>query len=150
MPQSLSRVFTHIIFSTKNRQPFIDDGIADELYRYLGGTCAHFDSQPIKVGGHYDHVHILCALSRKFAIMDLLEEVKKRSSKWMKTKGEAYAGFYWQDGYGIFSVNPRQAGSVIEYIERQKEHHAGLTFQDECRGFYRRYGVEWDERYCWD
>ena len=150
MPQSLSQVFLHIIFSTKHRQPLIDDDIAPELYDYLGGTCRHMDCLPLKVGGYYDHVHLLCALSRKVAMMDLLEEVKKRSSKWIKTKREEYKGFYWQDGYAAFSVSPLQTPEVVRYIENQKTHHMAMSFQDECRMFFRRYRMEWDERYVWD
>ncbi len=89
-------------------------------------------------------------MSRKLAIMDLVEEVKKRSSKWIKTKSEEHAFFYWQDGYAAFSVSPLQAPRVVRYIENQKAHHNGMSFQDECRMFFKRYGMEWDERYVWD
>ena len=150
MPQSLSKMIGHIVFSTKHRQPLITDGIVDELYRYLGGTCAYLDCPPIKIGGYYDHVHVLCGLSRKIAIMDLLEEIKKQSSKWIKTKGPEFADFYWQNGYGIFSVSPTQVPDVVRYIENQKEHHEQQSFQDECRDFYKRYQIDWDERYVWD
>ena len=116
MPQSLAKVLTQIIFSTKHRQELIDDTIGPSLHEYLGGTCKALDSPAIKVGGYYDHVHILCALSRKIAILDLMEELKKRSSKWIKTKGEQYRNFYWQDGYAIFSVNPQDEEAVVHYI----------------------------------
>ena len=82
--------------------------------------------------------------------MQLLEEIKKQSSKWIKTKGDAYANFYWQDGYGIFSVNPSETDVVVNYIENQPEHHKKVTFQDEFRAFLRKYKVEYDERYVWD
>jgi putative transposase len=150
MPQSLTKLSTHIIFSTKYRQPMIDANIEAELHAYLGGVCNVMDCIPVKVGGYTDHIHILCLLSRKVALMDLLEEVKKRSSKWIKEKGEAYKNFYWQDGYGAFSVNPYELAVVIRYIERQHEHHSKKTFQDEYRGFLKKYNVEYDERYIWD
>jgi len=102
MSQSLAKVCAHIVFSTKYRQPLIDEKIENELWSYMGGICARLECQPIKIGGYVDHIHILCALSRKIAIMTLLEEVKKSSSKWIKTKGLDYKDFYWQDGYGIF------------------------------------------------
>jgi len=108
MPQSLSKVYVHIIFSTKNRQNLIDDSIEASLYEYLGGICKGLECNPVKVGGHKNHVHVLCLLSRKVAQMKLLEEIKKQSSKWIKTKGQAYSNFYWQDGYGIFSINPTE------------------------------------------
>ena len=150
MPQSLSQVLLHIIFSTKNRYPFIDEGIAPELYDYLGGTCLQLGCQPLKVGGHLDHVHISCALSRTLAIMDLLKKVKQESSKWMKTKGSEYVGFYWQDGYAAFSFSLKEASRIVHYIENQKSHHRFMNFQDECRGLFQKYGIEWDERYVWD
>ncbi len=150
MPQSLTNVYVHIVFSTKYRDPIIGDEVKDELYAYLGGICRQLDCNPIKVGGYYDHIHILCTLSKKIALMKLLEEVKKSSSKWMKTKGSVYHNFYWQDGYGAFSVNPKQVGVVTRYIENQYEHHSQITFQDECRGIYETYGIAYDERYVWD
>ena len=82
--------------------------------------------------------------------MKLLEELKSHSSKWIKTKGMAYANFYWQDGYGAFSVSPRQVDSVTAYIARQKEHHGEKTFQEEYRAFLNQYNVSYDERYVWD
>jgi REP element-mobilizing transposase RayT len=150
MGQSLVRLATHITFSTKYRQPLIDTAIEMELHAYLGAVCNAMECQTIKVGGYTDHVHILCFLSKKVALMDLLEEVKKRSSKWIKTKGEAYENFYWQGGYGAFSVNSSELDIVIRYIENQHVHHQKKTFQDEFRGFLKKYNVEFDERYVWD
>ena len=150
MPQSLTKVYVHLVFSTKYRQPLIDDAIKDELYVYLGGVCRELECHPVRVGGYYDHIHILCILSKKIALMKLLEEVKKRSSKWIKTKGRAYDEFYWQDGYGAFSVTPSQLDAVIHYIDNQYEHHEQTTFQDECRGIYQKYDMEYNEHYVWD
>ena len=135
MSQSLAKVCTHIIFSSKYRQPLIDEKVENDLHTYLGGICKELECLPIKIGGYVDHIHILCVLSRKIAIMKLLEEVKRSSSKWIKTKGHEYQDFYWQDGYGIFSVNPSELNVVIRYIENQKEHHKKKAFQDEFRGF---------------
>ena len=150
MGQSLSKVYVHIVFSTKNRAPLIDKQIENKLYAYLGGICKGLDCNPVQVGGHRNHVHILCLLSKKIAQMKLLEEVKKQSSKWMKTNGPDYADFYWQDGYGIFSVNPSELDVVVNYIKNQEEHHKNRVFQDEFRAFMKKYNVEYDERYIWD
>jgi putative transposase len=150
MAQSLSRVYVHITFSTKDRFPFIDRSIQERMFQYLGGLCKKMDCNPVEIGGYTDHVHILCLLSRKVAQMDLIEEVKKRSSKWVKTLGEPYEGFYWQIGYGCFSVNPSEVDKVIAYIRNQDEHHVKVSFQDEYRAFLHKYGVEYDERYIWD
>lgn len=150
MGQSLVKNYIHIIFSTKHREPFIHQSVENELYRYIGGICKEMECPPIKVGGYTDHVHLLCMLSKKIALMKLLEEVKSHSSKWIKTKSAEFKNFYWQNGYGAFSVNPSEIDKVIAYIENQKEHHRKKTFQDEYRAFLKKYNVEYDERYIWD
>ena len=150
MGQSLVKNYLHIIYSTKQRQPFIHAPVEEELHRYLGGICRNLECNPVKIGGYTDHVHILCMLSKKIAVMRLLEAVKSHSSKWMKTKGPSLLDFYWQDGYGAFSVSPSQVETVKEYIERQAEHHQHKTFQEEYREFLKEYNVEYDERYIWD
>ena len=149
MPQSLSKVYVHITFSTKERQPFIDDGIAQELWRYIGGICDALECNPVRVGGYHDHIHICCLLSRKIPQVKLLETVKRDSSKWIKTKHERCTNFHWQDGYGIFSVNPTEIDKVIDYIGNQHEHHKRHTFQEELLAFLKKYGVHYDERYLW-
>ena len=150
MPQSLSKVYVHITFSTKHRQNLIDDNIAARLYEYLGGICKGLECNPIQIGGYRNHIHILCLLSRKTTQMKLLEEVKKRSSKWIKTIDDKYSNFYWQDGYGIFSVNTAQLEVVKKYIINQIEHHKQKSFQNEFREFLKNYDTEYDERYVWD
>lgn len=150
MGQSLVQNYIHIVFSTKHRQPLIQPPVEQELHAYLGGICNRLECQSIIVGGYTDHIHILCKLSKKIALMKLLEEVKSHSSKWIKTKGAAYENFYWQDGYGAFSVNPSEVDKVISYIANQHEHHRKKTFQEEYRAFLKKYQVEYDERYVWD
>jgi len=150
MAQSFSKVYTHITFSTKKRYPFIDDNVKHELWAYIGGICKELECNPIRVGGYNDHVHICCLLSKKITQIKLLEEVKKTSSKWIKSKGEQYGNFYWQDGYGIFSVNPSEVETVVKYIDNQQERHAKLTFQQELLAFLKKYEVEYDERYLWE
>ena len=150
MGQSLVKNYVHIVFSTKCRQPLIYPPYEDELHSYLGGICKSMDYQPIKIGGYTDHVHMLCRLSQKIALMKLLEEVKSHSSKWMKTKDRSLSNFYWQNGYGAFSVNPAEAGAVIAYIANQHAHHSKKNFQDEYREYLNYYDVDYDERYVWD
>jgi putative transposase len=150
MSQSLVKNYVHIVFSTKHRQAFIQKPFEAELFTYLGGTCNKFDCQPIKIGGYFDHVHILCLLSKKIALMTLLEKVKSSSSKWFKSIDDSLENFYWQDGYGAFSVKPNDVDSVISYIENQHEYHSKKSFQDEYRGILKQYKVEYDERYVWD
>jgi len=150
MPQSIAYNYLHITFSTKYREPLIDEAIEEELFKYIGGICKNLECNPIKVGGYRDHIHILCILSCKIALMKLLEEVKSHSSKWIKTKGNQYKNFYWQRGYGSFSVNPAQIDVVVRYIENQAEHHKKKTFQEEYVAFLKKYNAEYDERYLWD
>lgn len=150
MPQSLVKNYMHITFSTKNRQPLIDNSINEELYSYLGGICKNLECNPIIVGGHQNHIHILCLLSRKIALMKLVEKLKAYSSKWIKTKGQQYKNFYWQNGYGGFSVNPLEVDIVRNYILNQDEHHKKLSFKDEYVAFLKKYKIKYDEQYLWD
>ncbi|PZX53423.1 REP element-mobilizing transposase RayT [Algoriphagus ratkowskyi] len=149
MGQSLVKNYVHIIFSTKNRQPYIIQEYEDELFKYLGGVCKAHECAPIQIGGHLDHVNILCLLSKRMTIADLLEEVKTDSSKWMKKRADELRNFYWQDGYGAFSVNPSQVYTVTDYIKNQREHHKRKSFQNEYRAFLKKYNVDYDERYVW-
>jgi putative transposase len=150
MGQSLVKNYIHLVFSTKYREPLIQEEVETELYAYLGGICNQLECPVLKVGGYTDHIHILCMLSKKIALMKLVEEVKAHSSKWIKTKGPQYRNFYWQGGYGAFSVNPAQVEVVVNYIANQKEHHRKKGFQEEYRAFLKKYKVDYDERYVWD
>ena len=140
----------HLVFSTKHRVPLIFSSVEAELHAYLGGICNKLDCTVIKVGGYTDHIHILCMLSKKIALVKLMEELKSNSSKWIKAKGPGYKNFNWQDGYGAFSVNPSEVYAVISYIANQHEYHRKITFQDEYRAFLKKYKVEYDEQYVWD
>ena len=150
MPQSLVKNYIHITFSTKDRQPFIDSFIKEELFNYLGGICKKLECYPIIIGGDKDHVHLLILLSRKMALMKLVELLKTHSSKWIKQKSNSYQNFYWQRGYGGFSVNPTEIEIVKNYILNQEVHHKKSSFQDEYRLFLKKYNIEYDERYVWD
>ncbi|OFY63898.1 MAG: transposase [Bacteroidetes bacterium RIFCSPLOWO2_02_FULL_36_8] len=150
MAQSLSKVYIHQVFSTKYRQHILSPVIQPKLFNYLSGIYNNLECYPVKIGGFTDHVHILSILSKKITIIKLLEEVKKNSSKWIKTMGAEFINFHWQDGYGAFSVNPAEISVVSDYIERQEEHHRKVNFQDELRAFLKKYAVEYDERYVWD
>jgi putative transposase len=151
MPQSLARILVHIVFSTKNRYPFLTDtSIRSEMHAYLGGTCNELECQVLTVGGVADHVHILCALSRNLSIAKLVCDIKRSSSKWIKTKGRMLTKFGWQNGYGVFSVGQSDVERVRQYIVGQEEHHRKRTFQGEYRVFLEEHEVTYDERYIWD
>ncbi len=150
MAQSLSQVFVHFIFSTKNRFGFLTDpSIRGRLHAYLAQVCNSQTSPALEVGGATDHVHLLCSLGRNNAMADLTREVKVNSSVWVKAFGGLLSKFEWQSGYGAFSVNPREVDQVREYIRNQMEHHRIRTFQEEYREILREYGVSYDERYIW-
>ncbi|MCM4161757.1 IS200/IS605 family transposase [Antarcticibacterium flavum] len=150
MGQTLVKNYLHLIFSTKHREPLIKPSVEEELHRYLGGICKKLDCHALIIGGHNDHVHILCLLSKKIALMKLIEELKSHSSKWIKTKGLEYENFYWQNGYGAFSVNPSEVDKVSTYITNQFDHHRKRTFQEEYLTFLNNYNVDYDEKYVWD
>jgi REP element-mobilizing transposase RayT len=148
MPQSLSRVLVHLVFSTKNREPFIKPEFRDRAFEYLGGTLNGIDCPVIAVGGVADHVHLLFVLGRTVSVSQAVEEVKKESSKWAKRNVDRR--FYWQGGYGAFSVSASMVPRVVAYIAGQEVHHRRRTFQDEFRELLRKHGEKWDERYVWD
>jgi REP element-mobilizing transposase RayT len=151
MPQSRASVLVHIVFSTKNRFPFLaNHGIRKELHAYLGGACKGMDCPVVTVGGVADHVHILCFLSRKKAIAEVVKEIKMQSSKWIKSKSPLLHKFEWQRGYGIFSVNTKDIAHVKRYIENQEERHRIRTFKEEFRHFLDEHEIAYDERYVWD
>jgi len=150
MAQSLAKILVHLVVSTKNRQPLLGIDIRSELYAYLAGTLKANDSHALKIGGTENHIHIFCTLPKGISLAEMIEEFKKSSSKWIKTKGPQYASFYWQNGYGAFSVSQSDAERVIKYIETQEEHHHKISFEEEFRAFLVKYQVPYDERYVWD
>jgi REP element-mobilizing transposase RayT len=150
MPQSLSSILVHLVFSTKNREPFITPTIETELHPYLAKIFRELKSPSLAIDGTSDHLHILFSLGRVIKVADLVEEVKTESSKWIKTKGQEFRHFHWQAGYGAFSIGQSNVAALKRYIREQKQHHQRITFQDEFRKFLKRYQIDYDERYVWD
>jgi putative transposase len=150
MPQSLSRVILHIIFSTKDREPWLDANVRPRMHAYLATICRDLGADFVHVGGVSDHVHVLTTLPRTLSQAQFIEQIKKTSSKWIKTVEARYRGFFWQRGYGAFSVSPSQLEGVLRYVREQPEHHRTHTFQEEYRALLRKNGVNFDERYVWD
>jgi putative transposase len=148
MPQSLSFMLEHLVFSTKDRAGVLTKSIQSELHPYMATLVRDLKCEAFLVGGAEDHVHLAIGLSRTISMADLVEGVKVESSKWLKTKGIPY--FAWQRGYGVFSVGPRDLDALLRYIRNQEEHHRRQSFQDEYRSFLNRYGMKFDERYVWD
>lgn len=150
MAQSLSNILIHIVFSTKNRVNIINPEIEKELYPYLANICRSLECPAPEIGGTENHVHILCRLSRTITVSKLVEKIKTGSSKWLKTKGEAFHSFSWQNGYGAFSIGVSNFPALKQYIADQKEHHKRRTFEEELRSLFKKYEIAYDERYVWD
>ena len=148
MPQSLARVYIHIVFTTKTGFPFIAESIRPELQSYIIGTLSNLGVFTHEIYANPDHIHILCTLPRTITMADLVSKMKTSSSKWIKTKG--INDFDWQDGYGIFSVSSSKVATVENYIRKQPEHHKQSDYKDELRQFFREYKIDFDERYVWD
>ena len=150
MPQSLSSILIHLVFSTKNREPFITPEIETEMHPYMATILRELKSPSLAIDGTSDHVHILFSLARTIALADLVEELKTSTSKWVKTKGREFRNFHWQRGYGAFSIGQSNVATLKRYIHGQKEHHQRITFQDEYRKFLKVYGITYAEEFAND
>ena|SRR3954451_12834634 len=151
MPQSLSAVYVHLVFSTKERRPFLrDKAVRDSLHAYLGAASRELECAPLQVGGVEDHIHMLCRLGRTLTQSEWVKEIKRVSSIWIKEQGRDYLDFQWQGGYAAFSVSQSNLPEVMRYINEQEEHHRKMSFQDELRALLRKHELEWDERYIWE
>jgi REP element-mobilizing transposase RayT len=151
MPQSLSFVLVHVVFSTKDRAPTLVPPVRAPLHAYLATVARNSDCECYRVGGTADHVHLAIRLSRTLSAAKLVQELKTASSKWLKTQSPpSLIDFAWQRGYGAFSVGPSDLTALKRYIDNQENHHLTRTFEDELRTFLKKYGIEHDERYMWD
>ncbi len=150
MAQSLSKILLHVVFGTKRRRPSIPAELSEDLHAYLANSVRALGGEAYRVGGTSDHVHIACTLPRTLSVSKLVEEIKKSSSSWLKTRDRRCGDFRWQAGYGAFSLGQSQLLALMRYIERQGEHHSRRSFREEFEELLRRYGVDYDERYLWD
>lgn len=150
MPQSISYVLVHLVFSTKQRRPWLNDAVRGEMHAYLASVLNGSENVPVRVGGVADHVHIAFFLARTETLPKLVERLKVSSSKWMKTKGPEYAKVAWQRGYVAFSVGLRDRTALVRYIDDQVRHHQRRDFQAEMRAIFAQYAVAYDEQFVWD
>jgi putative transposase len=150
MSQSLSRVLVHIVFSTRDRRPFLNDAVRGELHAYLATVASHAENVSVRVGGTTDHIHVALFLSRTDTVAKVIERLKVSSSKWIKTKGPEFAWFGWQKGYAAFSVGLGDCRALVKYIDEQAKHHQRRDFKAEMRAMFMQYGVEFEERYVWN
>jgi len=150
MPQSLAKLYIHLIFSTKNRQHLLSIDLQESLHAFLGIKLKETGCLPIKINSAGDHIHLLFELSRTAAVSDVIQHIKSTSSQWIKKREDSLTDFSWQNGYGAFSVSMSNIEAVKLYIQNQQEHHKTLSFQDEYRQFLIRHDISFDERYVWD
>ena len=151
MPQSLANVLVHIVFSTKDRVPFLKDEIVrNQLHAQLGGTSKTLNCPPLIVGGVDDHIYLLAGQSRTISLSDWVKELKRVTSIWIKQQSPELKRFAWQAGYGAFSVSHSQSRRVVQYIREQELHHQKTDFKAEFREFLKRHEIDYDERYVWD
>jgi putative transposase len=150
MSQSLSKIYVHLIFSTKNRERSLPDEARLDLHAYMGGTLKGLGCLPVEINTEPDHLHALFLLARTEALSDVVGHLKKSSNDWLRSQGPQLEKFFWQAGFGAFSVSQSQVEEVRAYIRNQREHHRVKTFQEEFRAFLKAYDVEYDERYVWD
>ena len=149
MAQTLVSLLVHAVFSTKSRVDLISPEIEAELFAYMGGVLKNLESPALAINGTPDHVHLLISQSKNTALSQVMGEMKKSSSRWIKAKGAAFKAFDWQDGYAAFSIGQSQVDALKKYIARQKEHHTRRSFQDELITILKKYRVPYDERYIW-
>lgn len=149
MSQSLSKLYVHIVFHIKNNDALIRAEDEKELYAYIGGVIKANEALPIKINGTENHLHILTTMSKNLSLAKFVEEIKRNSSRWIKSKGEHYQSFAWQGGYAGYSVSQSKVDAVEKYIENQKKHHETETFQEEYVRFLREYHVAFDEKFLW-
>jgi len=150
MPQSLARIYLHLVFSTKGRAPVLREAVRESLHQYVATVLDNLGCHPLLLNSVEDHVHLLFDLARTMAVSTVVEDIKKSSSKWLKTQPGVVGDFAWQGGYGVFSVSASQVETARAYISGQREHHRNRTFQEELRTLLQKHGIPFDERYLWD
>ncbi len=150
MPQSLSRILLHLVFSTKNRELWLDADFRPVVFAYIAEVGRDAGAIVYRVGGMADHVHVALELPRTMAVADFVKKLKSTSSVWIKEHGKNHAGFSWQAGYGVFSLGASQLQMLTDYIDQQEEHHRRKGFREEYLSFLSKYDVAYDERYLWD
>ena len=146
MPSTYTSLHYHIVFSTKDREPWIDRSCRPRVHEYLGGTIHGLGGVPEAIGGTADHVHLLIGLKSTHCLADFVREVKKASSVWVHEELRR-SRFAWQEGYAAFTVSATARESVREYIVHQEEHHRGKTFREELTAMLDKAGIEYDPRY---
>jgi putative transposase len=149
MAETYASLYVHLVFSTKDRQPTLQAGLRERIWRYLGGIARREEMKAIEIGGTSDHIHALLSLAPTMAPATVVQTLKGNSSKWINESLGLPCRFEWQEGYGAFSVSSSQIDKIVAYIRRQEQHHRRKSFQQEYLGFLKKHKIQYDERYIW-
>jgi REP element-mobilizing transposase RayT len=149
MANTYTSLFYHLVFSTKNREPWLLPNLEQRIWSYLAGVARAQQITPLQIGGVEDHIHALVMARPTIAVFEIAKFLKGDSSKWIHQEFSHMKGFGWQDGYGGFSVSKSDVPDVIRYIRNQREHHRRKTFREEYLELLREHGIQYDERYVW-
>lgn len=150
MAQTLVSLLVHVVFSTQHRADLIKPEVERDLFAFMAGVLKNKESRLLAANGTANHVHLLISQSKNIALSSLIQELKKSTSKWMKTRGTGFKDFHWQNGYAAFSIGESNVGALKQYIARQKEKHRQKSFESEVTEFLKKYGIEYDENFMWD
>ena len=150
MAHTFTNLLTHVIFSTKDRKPYLDADFRSDVLAYMGGTARQLKGKALIADGTSDHVHLLVSLPPFVSISEVVRILKAKSSRWIHQRWVSRKKFAWQEGYGAFSVSQSNASSVRKYIEHQEQHHRKVSFQEELLVFLKKHGIRYDERFLWE
>jgi REP element-mobilizing transposase RayT len=147
MPNTYTQIYIHIVFAVRNREALINSVLKEMLYKYISGTIEKQNQKLYIINGMPDHVHILVSLNGSLSVANLVKEIKEHSTKYINEQNVLKAKFYWQEGYGAFSVSQSALKNVIDYIKNQEHHHLKTNFIDEYKSFLKAYNIEFNEKY---
>jgi putative transposase len=149
MANTFTSLHYHIVFSTKNREPWICQACEERVWSFLAGIAKQNGLVPMQIGGMENHIHVLVGAPSTAAPCKIAQQIKGGSSAWIHDTFPEWRGFGWQDGYGVFSVSRSNVGAVAAYIRQQRAHHQKKTFEEEYLTLLRKHGIDYDERYVW-
>ena len=150
MAGTFSQIYIQYVFAVKGRENMLLPAFQDEIYKYIAGIVDGKEQKSLAVNGMADHIHVLVGLKPAMRIADLVRDIKNNSSNFINEKGFLKQKFNWQDGYGAFSYSQSNFGNVVDYIKNQKEHHKKKTFQEEYRGFLKKFDIPFEDKYLFD
>jgi len=149
MTSTHTRLIVHVIFSTKYREPLLQQDLRHDVHAYMAGTIKGEGASAIAIGGIQDHAHLVMGLRPDQSVAELVRRIKTNSSRWVNENRRLMGRFAWQKGYGATSVSPSQITRVAAYVGRQEEHHRTMTYKEEFELFLKRSGIAFEAQYLW-